>query len=157
MRQISFVFQNVRVYRRPVGLKQLQAPCSRLEEGVPGGDREERSSKQSLMLNSCRPSGMQLMRLRVLLALGIYMHFVIMTCCSVGARNKVLVGRGTHRLNRMSSGGWCPGPDDGSLAETYGVACAWRPCGLSTHKQLQTTPRGCFATQCPKPPLYCRM
>ena len=69
--QISFVFQNARVYGRPVGLKQLQAPCSRLEEGVPGGDREERSSKQSLMLNSCRPSGMQLMRLRVLVALGI--------------------------------------------------------------------------------------
>ena len=50
---------------------RCQEVCSRLEEGVPGGDREERSSKQSLMLNSCRPSGMQLMRLRVLLALGI--------------------------------------------------------------------------------------
>ena len=40
-------------------------------------------------------------------------------------------------------------PDDGSLAETYGFACAWRPFGLPMRTQLRTTPTDCIATHVP--------
>ena len=66
-------------------------------------------------------------------------------------------------LFRMSSGGWCPGPDDGSLAETYESQCGQdasvgRLQNLSARRsqslrctsvtKLMYTPRHCFVTHC---------
>ena len=63
----------------------------------------------------------------------------------------------------MSSGGWCPGPDDGSLAEAYESQCdhdasVGRLQNLSARRsqslrctsvtRLAYTPRHCFVTHC---------
>ena len=63
----------------------------------------------------------------------------------------------------MSSSGWCPGPDDGSLAETYECQCdhdasVGRLQNLNAHRsqslrctsvtKLAYTPRHCFVTHC---------
>ena len=70
-----------------------------------------------------------------------------------------------HNSMTLSSHGWCPGPDDGSLAETYESQCdhdasVGRLQHLSARRsqslrctsvtKLAYTPRHCFVTQCNK-------
>ena len=68
-----------------------------------------------------------------------------------------------HNSMTLSSRGWCPGPDDGSLAETYESQCGQdasvgRLQNLSARRsqslrctsvtKLMYTPRHCFVTHC---------
>ena len=96
------------------------------------------------------------MKARMLPMFGCLMHQLMITGVAFGMREK-------WYLFRMSSGGWCPGPDDGSLAETYESQCGQdasvgRLQNLSARRsqslrctsvtKLMYTPRHCFVTHC---------
>ena len=98
------------------------------------------------------------MKARMLPMFGCLMCQFMSTGVAFGIREK-------WYLFRMSSGGWCPGPDDGSLAETYESQCGQdasvgRLQNLSARRsqslrctsvtKLMYTPRHCFVTQCNK-------
>ena len=96
------------------------------------------------------------MKARMLPMFGCLMCQFMSTGVAFGIREK-------WYLFRMSSGGWCPGPDDGSLAETYESQCGQdasvgRLQNLSARRsqslrctsvtKLMYTPRHCFVTHC---------
>ena len=69
-----------------------------------------------LALDTDASSETELMKARMLPMFGCLMCQFMSTGVAFGIREK-------WYLFRMSSGGWCPGPDDGSLAETYESQC----------------------------------